>query len=180
MENVQTETKTYQIGGRTFTALPMVARQEKWLWPHIKTLFQKGEGITTDDIFSLMTDSLTRIAAILLIQEGQTQVQKVRAGMAGVEQLEAWMEETVSVSELGPVVADFFSSGQQWKILQGLAGPLHRATTGLTKPYAPSQTETSSEPNGSGHTSALVTVDSRCNADGSAAPSSEPSLVSAG
>lgn len=180
MEHTQTDTKTYLIGGRTFTALPVVARQEKWLWPYIKPMFAKGEAITTDDIFTLMTDSLTRIAAILLIQEGQTQVQKVRAGLAAVEQLEAWFDETVSVAELGPVVADFFSSGQQWKIIQGLAGPLHRTTTGSTPPSAPSQTETSGEPNGFGHTSDLVTVDSRSNADGSAAPSSAPYSRSVG
>ena len=125
-----TESQTYQIGGRTFTVRPVVARQEKWLWPLMKPLFQKGESITVEDIFAVMGDSITRMAAILLLAEGQTQPEKVRAGLAGVDQLEAWLDETVSVSELGPVIADFFASGQQWKLFTGLAGPLHLSATG--------------------------------------------------
>ncbi len=177
MEQTQTETKTYQIGGRTFTALPVVARQEKWLWPIMRELFIKGDKLSPDDIFGLMADQITRIAAILLIPEGQTQAQKARAGILGVELLDAWLEETVSVSELGPVIADFFTSGQQWKMFQGLAGPMSRIlmTTGSTKPSAPSPTETSSAPNGSGTTSDLVSIDSRSSVDGSAVHSSAQS-----
>lgn len=169
MDTTQTEAKSYQIGGRTFTALPVVARQEKWLWPIMREMFRKGETLTPDDIFSLMNEHITRIAAILLIADGQTQVQKARAGLAGVEQLEAWLEESVSVSELGQVISDFFTSGQQWKMFQGLAGPMVSSltTTGSTKPSAPSQTETYAEPNGSGITSALVNIDSACNEAGS-------------
>lgn len=174
MEQTQTETKTYQIGGRNFTALPVVARQEKWLWPIMRQLFIKGDHLSPDDIFGLMADQITRIAAILLIPEGQTQAQKARAGILGVELLDAWLEETVSVSELGPVIADFFTSGQQWKMFQGLAGPMSLTTTGSMTPSAPSPTETSSAPNGSGTTSDLVTIGSRSNVDGSAVRSSAP------
>jgi hypothetical protein len=176
----QSETKTYQLGGRTFTALPVVARQEKWLWPLIKPLFQQGETITVQDIFAVMGESITKIAAILLIPEGQTQVQKVRAGEAGLHQLETWLDETVSVADLGPVIADFFASGQQWKILTGLAGPLHHPTTGLTTPSVSLPMATSIEPNGSGPMSDSANRDGRSNEAGSAAPSNAPSLVSAG
>jgi hypothetical protein len=176
----QTETKTYQIGGRAFTVLPVVARQEKWLWPLIKPLFQKGESITVDDIFGMMEQSITKIAAILLIPDGQTQAQKVRAGVAGIEQLEAWLDETVSVSELGPAVADFFASGQQWKILTGLAGPLRpQPTSGSTTPSAPLPMATSSERSGSGSTPVSANAPATCNADGSAVPWKGLSLVSA-
>jgi len=177
----QTETKTYQLGGRTFTVLPVVARQEKWLWPLIKPLFQKGETITVEDIFTLMGESITKISAILLIPDGQTQVQKVRAGVAGLEQLETWLDETVSVSELGPVIADFFASGQQWKILTGLAGPLRpQPTSGSTTPSAPLPMEISSAPNGSGPTSDSASAGGSLSEPGSDRPSSAPSLVSVG
>jgi hypothetical protein len=176
----QSETKTYQLGGRTFTALPVVARQEKWLWPLIKPLFQQGETITVQDIFAVMGESITKIAAILLIPEGQTQVQKVRAGEAGLHQLETWLDETVSVADLGPVIADFFASGQQWKLLTGLAGPLRQPTTGSTPPSVSSPMAISSGPNGSGSMPGLVTVDAISNEAGSARPSSAPSWASAG
>jgi len=179
MEQTQTETQTYQLGGRTFTVLPVVARQEKWLWPLIKPLFQKGETITVEDIFTLMGESITKISAILLIPDGQTQVQKVRAGVAGLEQLETWLDETVSVSELGPVIADFFASGQQWKMVTGLAGPLRQATTGSTRPSASSPMEISSAPNGSGPTSDSASAGGSLSEPGSDRPSSAPSLVSA-
>lgn len=174
------ETQTYQLAGRRFTVAPVVARQEKWLWPLMKPLFQKGETIQAEDIFTLMETSITRLAAILLIPEDQTQVQKVRAGLAGMEQLEAWLEETVSVAELGPVVADFFASGQQWKMVTGLAGPLRQKTTGSMPPSASSPTATSSGPTGSGSMSDCATPSAILNEPGSGAPSSAPSLVSAG
>jgi|CXWL01.1.fsa_nt_gi hypothetical protein len=176
-----TESQTYQIGGRTFTVRPVVARQEKWLWPLMKPLFQKGESITVEDIFAVMGDSITRMAAILLLAEGQTQPEKVRAGLAGVDQLEAWLDETVSVSELGPVIADFFASGQQWKLFTGLAGPLHHsATTGSTRPSALWPMATSSEPTGSGRTSDSASADAISSEAGSAVPWSAPSSVSVG
>lgn len=176
----QTETKTYQIGGRAFTVLPVVARQEKWLWPVLQPLFQKGETITVEDILALMGNSITRIAAILLLAEGQTQPEKVRAGLAGVEQLEAWIEETVSVSELGPVVADFFASGQQWKLFTGLAGPLrHSTTTGSTTRSAPLPMAIADGPSGSGVTSDLVIASAISSEVGSAGRWNGPSSVSA-
>lgn len=177
----QTETPTYQIGGRTFTAPPVVARQEKWLWPLIKPLFQKGETISVDDILGIMEASITRLAAIVLLADGQTQPEKVRAGLAGVDQLEAWLDETVSVSELGPVMADFFASGQQWKLLTGLAGPLRLSqTTGSTRPSVLWPMAISPEPTGSGHTSDSATPSATSNEAGSAAPLNGPSLVSVG
>lgn len=176
-----TEAHQYQIGGRMFTVPPVVARQEKWLWPLMKPLFQKGESITVDDIFAIMGESITRLAAILLVADGQTQPEKVRAGLTGLDQLEAWLDETVSVSELGPVMADFFASGQQWKLFTGLAGPLrHPATTGSTRPSAPLPMATSSEPTGSGPTSDSATVSTISGEPGSVAPWSEPSSVSVG
>jgi hypothetical protein len=182
--HAQTETtipvRTYQLGGRTFTALPVVARQEKWLWPLIKPLFQRGAAITAEDIFTMMEDSITRIAAILLLADGQTQPEKVRAGWSGVEQLEAWLDETVSVAELGPVVADFFTSGQQWRVLTGLACPLLHQTTGSTSPSAPWPTETSSKRNGSGHMSDSASPDAILRDAGNVAPPSGPSLDSVG
>ena len=178
MEQTETHVGMYTIGGRRFTVSPVVARQEKWLWPLIKPMFAKGESITADDIFSLMTESITRIAAILLIPEGSTQAQKARAGIEGVEQLERWLDESVSVSELGPVVADFFASGQQWKMLTGLAGPLRLQTTGSTRPSASSPTEILSEPSGSGSTSDSVTADGLSNAPSNETRSSEPFLLS--
>jgi len=176
----QTETKTYQIAGRAFTVLPVVARQEKWLWPYLKSMFAKGESITADDIFSMMSESITAICAILLIPDGQTQPEKVRAGIDAVRALDVWLDETVTVSELGPVVADFFASGQQWKILTGLAGPLRpQPTSGSTTPSAPLPMATSSERSGSGSTPVSANAPATCNADGSAVPWKGLSLVSA-
>ncbi len=182
MEQTQESTqKTYQIGGRVFTAPPIVARQEKWLWPILKPFFVKSGQLTDDDIVSLLGESLTRVAAIILVPEGQTQAEKVRAGWAGVEALEAWMDESVTVAALAPVFSDFFSSGQPWTLLIALAklvppGP----TTGSTTPSAPLPTATSSKPSGSGPTSGSATPAGISSDSGSAAVPSAPSLVSAG
>lgn len=170
----------YEIGGRAFTVRPPVARQEKWIWPILKPLFEKGDHISADDILAMMTDSVVRLSAILLIPDGMNQAEKVRAGWAAVEKLEAWLDESISVSELGPVVSDFFTSGQQWKIFAGLASPFLKMMTGSMTPSASSPMETSLKPSGSGRTCDSPNPNAIGAVNGSEDLRSEPSLVSVG
>jgi hypothetical protein len=173
--------RTYCLADRRFTMPPLVARQEKQLWPILKPLFAKGDGIEAQDIVTLLAESIVRICAIVLVPEGITQAEKARGGDEAIQQLEDWLEMTVSVGALGPVVADFFDSGQQWTMLAGLAAPLrlHRPTTGSTIPSAPLPTATSSEPTGSGITSVLASASGISNGTGSGGPLNAPSLPSA-
>ena len=171
----------YSLADRRFTMPPLVARQEKQLWPILKPLFAKSDGMDAQDIIALLAESIVRICAIVLVPDGITQAAKAQGGERAVQELEEWMESSVSISELGPVVADFFDSGQQWKMLAGLAAPLrlHRQTTGSTTPFAPSPTATSSEPTGSGTTSGSVSANGMWNGNGNGGPLNAPSLGSA-
>lgn len=171
---------TYSLADRRFTMPPLVARQEKQLWPILKPLFTKGDGIEAADILTLLGESIVRICAIVLVPEGIAQAAKAQGGDRAVQELEAWLDCSVSVSDLGPVVADFFDSGQHWKMLGGLAAPLRlHKTTGSTMPSAPSPTATSSEPSGFGTTSGSVSPSGIWNGSGNGAPANAPSLDSA-
>ncbi len=173
--------QTYSLGDRRFTMPPLVARQEKQLWPILKPLFAKRDGIDAQDIIALLADSIVRICAIVLVPEGISQADKAAGGDRAVQDLEAWMDVSVSMSDLGPVVADFFDSGQQWRMLKGLAAPLRLTppTTGSTMPSAPSPTAMSSGPTGSGTTSDLANPSDIWNGNGNGGPLNAPSLDSA-
>jgi hypothetical protein len=104
------EKKTYTIGGRTFYQVPLVAGQQQWLYLALSGIVLHG--LTHEDMLKLLYGRATELAAILLIDEGRTQAEKVQGGREQVKELEDWLGATVQVSDLTPVLRDFFDSGQ--------------------------------------------------------------------
>jgi hypothetical protein len=169
----------YELGGRRFSLPPMVARQEKQLWKIVKPLLAHGNSVEASTLVSVLEESLTRVCAIVLVPEGMPQATKTPDA---IDELEAWLEGAVSYADLGQVVADFFASGQLGRMLAGITAPLRLVPptmTGLTKPSAPSPTETSQKLNGSGDMSDLVNVAPILSANGSGGPLNAPSWGSA-
>ena len=102
--------KTYKIGGRTFYQVPLVAGQQQWLYLALSGIVLGG--LTHEDMLTLLYGRATELTAILLIEQGRTQAEKVRGGREQVKELEDWLGATVQVSDLTPVLRDFFDSGQ--------------------------------------------------------------------
>ncbi len=176
------DTKSYELGGRTFQVPPVVAWQEKLLFPLLKPLYFSTT-VEPEAVIQVIGDQLSRVAAILLVPVGQTQAQKRAAGSAGVAELEAWLESTTTFTDQMPVVRDFFRSGQPVQMLTGLAGifvPLNSVTTGSTNSSPPSPMATPGEPTGSGAMSSLLMPSRSSSDNGSGEPQNAPSLVSAG
>jgi len=113
------EKQTYEIGGKTFYQVPLVAGQQQWLYLALSGVVLGG--LTHEDMLRLLYGRATELAAILLIEEGQTQAQKVRGGADQVKTLEDWLGATVKVSDLTPVLRDFFDSGQLPELMGSVA-----------------------------------------------------------
>jgi hypothetical protein len=145
------ERKTYEIGGRRFYQEPLIAIQDKWIWPIIKDLMFRD--MTGTELLDLAMERGTEIASIVLIEEGQTPADKKKAGLVGVMQLQDWLDSRVC--EFSEVIADFFVSGQLQRLALRMAKVLPRPSqmTGLIVPSSFSAAETSNVPNGSGVTS---------------------------
>jgi hypothetical protein len=96
------ERKHYQIAGRAFYQDELVWGQVRWLYARLKGYDLQALGM--DQIFALLAEQLPAILAILLIEEGQTQAEKVQAGEAKIRDLEAWLEATLHPQEALPVI----------------------------------------------------------------------------
>ena len=173
----ETTQKTYQIGGRRFWVAPIVARQEQWLWPILRPMYLQGESIMGEQILSLLVDQVTRVSAILLIPDGMTQEGKCVSGLRGVDELQAWLDSTVNLEALAPVLRDFFTSGHVATISRGVFGIMAASlpTAGSSAPSASSAAATSPAPTGSGATSALLMPDPILSASRSDKPPISPS-----
>lgn len=173
--------KTYTIAGATFTAPPPVARQEKWILVLMREFFKDGKSISESEIIGVLSQWISRIAAILLVPDNTAQATKVEGGIQEVERLEAWLDTHATMEELGAVASDFFTSGRLLKLIQGVMQPMRQFAT-LT-PSMPSSARspmgTFSGASGSGRTSDSTSVAPTSSAVGSGDLPSAPSLGSA-
>src|SRR6185503_407289 len=131
------EPKLYTIADRKFYQAELVFGQEVCLRDQVF----RGVAITTLSNEKLM-DMLQRDAmtflAIILIEEGKTQAEKVTAGLAATMEFKDWLTAHVRPREVMEYVHDFFDQNQPTNLWL-LADP---------KTLSPSETETGS-PNAS-------------------------------
>jgi hypothetical protein len=111
------ERKHYQITDRAFYQDELVWGQVRWLYARLKGYDLQALGM--DQVFALLAEQLPAILAILLIEEGQTQAEKVQAGEAKMRELEAWLEANLHPQEALPVIRDFFVLSRPGELLAG-------------------------------------------------------------
>ncbi len=126
--------KSYEIGGRRFYQTELSWQQEKWLADHVFTGKALG-AMEHHEVMDLVRSRGPLMLAILLIEDGQTRVQKAQAGWAGVEQLAAFLAGECTAINVALYVLDFFDlnpAGNLWLLAQ-TPEPMPAPTpTGLT------------------------------------------------
>ena len=116
----------YQIGERSFRLSDLKIGQTRWIMQIVKgySIFD----LTPQRLMELFSDHLATMLAIVLVEEGMTQPEKIRAGMEGVRALAAWFDEHMEPEVCAEVLRDFLESGRLQKALMLLD------VTRLTKP----------------------------------------------
>ena len=101
------ERKLYTIADRTFYQDELVFGQEVWLRDHVF----RGKAVTALSSGQLMAmlqrDGMTFLS-IILIEDGKTQADKVKAGWDAVCELNEWLNANVRPREVMEYVQDFF------------------------------------------------------------------------
>jgi hypothetical protein len=113
--------KTYYIiAGKTFSQQPVTLGQARWLLTRFKgyPLF----ALKPEDLVGLIGEQVSALCAIVLIEDGQTLLDKVKAGAAGLTALEAWLDAHAQPEEVAQVVRDFFDLGQLRRAMGLLPG----------------------------------------------------------
>jgi hypothetical protein len=100
------EPQFYEIAGRRFAMHRMVWGQHAWLMKECKGL--NLEDVDIAAVMSMVGDKLTTLMAIALVDEGQEQADKVKAGMAAVQNLREWLDGHMLPEDAEPIVRDFF------------------------------------------------------------------------
>lgn len=101
--------RTYVIGGRTYRLEPASYRQHRWLAQGPLQGLDFSTGLSHAEIQTLLTDHAPEILGIVLLAEGQTREQKVRAGLPAARELAELIECTLTPEEVRPIAEDFFT-----------------------------------------------------------------------
>lgn len=97
--------RTYEIGGKKFYQTELVWGQVRW----IQELMGSSIEVNLAQILDIFGVKLARFAAIVLVDEGTTQSDKVLVqGTAGVDALEQFLLGELKPSLASTLVADFF------------------------------------------------------------------------
>jgi hypothetical protein len=100
--------KTYTIAGKTFYQEELVFGQEVWLRDHVF----RGKAVSalsSAQLMGMLQQHGMMFLAIILIEEGTTQADKVAAGWGKVETLAGWLTANVRPREVMEYVHDFFA-----------------------------------------------------------------------
>jgi hypothetical protein len=110
------ERNTYTIAGKSFYQQPLVLGQARMLLARFKgyPLFD----MKIHDLVGMLGEQVSAICAIVLIEEGQTVVEKFKAGANGIADLEAWLDAHAQPQEVAQVVNDFFDSKQLFRAME--------------------------------------------------------------
>lgn len=182
-----TEPKTYPIGGVTYRLEPASFAQHEWLAEGPLKGMDFSAGITDVDLEPRIQRHGTEILGIVLLAEGQTREQKGQAGMIEAQHLGVSFKYLMTPSEVREIAHAFFTvDGFQnlWFFIdfpaltarvtaERIATASSAASRSLPMATAPSETP-------SGGAVDQATVCAISSEEPSAAPSSAPSLVSAG
>lgn len=99
---------TYLIGEQRYRLEPASYRQHRWLAEGPLKGVDFSDGLSHVEIQSLLTDHAPEILGIVLIPEGQTREEKVRAGLPAARALAERIECTLTPEEVRPIAEDFF------------------------------------------------------------------------
>lgn len=104
--------KMYEVEGRKFY-------QEELVWGQVKWMQElTGSMSNLADTLALFGPKLARFLAIVLVEEGKTQFEKVEAGEAGLEALEKFFLGSLRPSQAKVMVADFFDLTKLGELLE--------------------------------------------------------------
>lgn len=103
------QARAYVIGGRTYRLEPASYRQHRWLAEGPLKGVDFSAGLSHVEIQTLLTDHAPEILGLVLIAEGQTREQKVRAGLPAARELAEQIECTLTPEEVRPIAEDFFA-----------------------------------------------------------------------
>lgn len=145
---------TYTIADREFTQEELVLGQIQWLKRRL--VGYTLTSLTTQQVMDLVVDEGPALLAIILIPVGMTRAEKVRAGLKGVEELEAWLQQYATPEGVAAIASDFFRLNRavlmrSMSSVQTLMGT-ETSGAGSTTPSSPSVMATSPSPDGSSST----------------------------
>ena len=130
----------YVIAGRRFYQTELVWGQVRWL--HARLKGYPLAALAPEQVLELLSEELAGVLAIVLVDEGKTQADKVAAGPVPVAELEQWLAGHLRPDDAIPILQDFFASAQLPKLLNELGRlmPVTAKTTraGLTAPSSTS------------------------------------------
>ena len=101
--------KTYCIGDQRYRLEPASYRQHRWLAEGPLKGVDLSEGLSHVAMLTLLTDHAPEILGIVLIAEGQTREEKVRAGLSAARALAEQIDCTLTPEEVRPIAEDFFA-----------------------------------------------------------------------
>ena len=116
------EQKIYQIADRRFYQEELVFGTEVWLRDEVF----HGTSVTAlsqAQLWAMLQECGMMFMAIVLIEEGQTQADKVKAGLPAVMELRDWFNAHVRPREVMEYVNDFFgwNLGNLWLLVDAKA-----------------------------------------------------------
>lgn len=133
--------EAFTIGGKTFWLYDLVWGQLRWLYQSLKAY--PLHALKAEHIAALLESELSRILAIILVEDGRTQAQKVEAGLSAVQDLAAWFDAHLRPAEAAPVVQRFFDPARLQQMALELGSLMAIQTpTGSNAPSSLSPTGT--------------------------------------
>lgn len=109
LPNQADQPTNYTIGGVRYRLEPASYRQHRWLAEGPLKGVDLSEGLSHVAMLTLLTDHAPEILGIVLIPEGQTREEKVRAGLPAARQLAEQIDCTLTPEEVRPIAEDFFA-----------------------------------------------------------------------
>jgi hypothetical protein len=183
----QTEPTTYLIGGNTYRLKAASFAQHEWLAEGPLQGLDFSAGLTDVDLEPIIQRHGPAILGIVLLAEGQTREQKAEAGLADAQALAARLKRQMTPSEVRAIVHAFFTvDGFQnlwffidFPALTARVTAARIATASTAASVSLPMATAPSEPP-SGAAAGLATASAISSEGLNDAPTSGPSLVSAG
>ena len=98
--------KQYTIAERLFTQQELVLGQIQFIKQRLSQY--DVTSLTKAQVVELVIDEGPALLAIVLIPQGQTRADKVKAGWAAIKELEAWLQAHATTAEVAAIASDFF------------------------------------------------------------------------
>lgn len=131
--------RDYTIAGLPFYQTELVMGQTRMIDKIEREARKAGYSVDPTDengFGEFIVDYGVKLLSISLIPADVSQAQKVRDGLVGASQLEAWLDENLDPTDVPGLIADFFVFS-----LRSRSKALRAVPLGPVTPDAPSQTQ---------------------------------------